>query len=119
MSQEESSPSLRRQVVEFNEHGKAIGPYAARYSTKLGKMTRQHCPPIYSEWPEVPIKDKDEMWKGVVALYIIPDDQKEKQFRKANKLWKNWKTTLRMHMDKYETVQEKKLNPATGVKQED
>ncbi|KAL5730186.1 hypothetical protein ACHQM5_003038 [Ranunculus cassubicifolius] len=34
-------------------------------------------------------------------------------------LWKNWKTTLRMHMDKYETVQEKKLNPARGVKQED
>ncbi|KAL5726613.1 hypothetical protein ACHQM5_009643 [Ranunculus cassubicifolius] len=24
-----------------------------------------------------------------------------------------------MHMDKYETVQEKKLNPASGVKQED
>ncbi|KAL5731629.1 hypothetical protein ACHQM5_004338 [Ranunculus cassubicifolius] len=79
MSQEESSPlpaphpnqtqgtPLRRQMVEFNDLGKAIGPHAAKYSTQLGKMTRQHCPPIYSKWPEVPTDDKDEMWKGVVV----------------------------------------------------
>ncbi|KAL5730185.1 hypothetical protein ACHQM5_003037 [Ranunculus cassubicifolius] len=73
MSQGESSPlptpqpnqtqgtSLRRKMVGFNELGKAIGLYAAMYSTHLGKMTRQHCPPIYSEWLEVPTDDKDEM----------------------------------------------------------
>ncbi|KAL5721761.1 hypothetical protein ACHQM5_005364 [Ranunculus cassubicifolius] len=108
---------LRRQIVDFNEFGKAMGPYAGKYSSLVGKMTRQHCPSIYSEWQQVPAEDKDEMWKGVVALYIVPDEHKVKQFRKANNLWKNWKTTLRRHMDKFETVQEQKRN--SGVKRED
>ncbi|KAF9619437.1 hypothetical protein IFM89_007012 [Coptis chinensis] len=57
------APPLVRIEVQFSGDGKAIGPNAAKYASRIGKLTRQHCPPQYSEWTLVPEEAIDFLWK--------------------------------------------------------
>ncbi|KAF9597180.1 hypothetical protein IFM89_016321 [Coptis chinensis] len=113
------APPLVRIEVQFNGDGKAIGPNAAKYASRLGKLTRQHCPPQYSEWTLVPEEAIDFLWKGILSWFDVPVEYRSQQPHKANNLWRNWKTTLRKHCDKYDTVLERKRNRKSGVKKEE
>ncbi|PIA57364.1 hypothetical protein AQUCO_00600238v1 [Aquilegia coerulea] len=102
---ESQGTSDTRIKVDFNQHGKPIGRNAAKFSTRLGCLTRTHCPPIYAEWPDEGLKDnKLDLWKGIQAEFIVPEEYKDAQLVHANQLWKNWKSSLRRHCDKYSTI---------------
>ncbi|XP_026423311.1 uncharacterized protein LOC113319261 [Papaver somniferum] len=53
---------------------------------------------------------KEDIWKNLVAEYVIPQVYKPNILSRARISWKNWKSQLRVEMDKHETVAEKKIN---------
>ncbi|KAF5191963.1 hypothetical protein FRX31_018450 [Thalictrum thalictroides] len=63
--------SETRIKVDFTIHGQAIGPNAAKYSTRLGCLTRTHCPPIYAEWSDKALNgNKDDLWDGIQHIHL-------------------------------------------------
>ncbi|KAF9592195.1 hypothetical protein IFM89_012689 [Coptis chinensis] len=62
----EAPPPVRIEV-QFNVDGKAVGPNVAKYASRLGKLTRQHCPPHYSKWTLVPVEAINLLWNGILV----------------------------------------------------
>ncbi|KAF9600725.1 hypothetical protein IFM89_011412 [Coptis chinensis] len=115
----EAPPPVRIEVY-FNVDGKAVGPNANKYASRLGKLTRQHCPPHYSEWTLVPRQAINLLWNGILSRVRCPKGISGlQQLHKANNMWRNWKSSLRKHCDQYDTILERKRNRKSGVKKEE
>ncbi|KAF9594198.1 hypothetical protein IFM89_028855 [Coptis chinensis] len=76
---EPKAPPPVRIEVQFNVDGKAVGPNAAKYASRLGKLTRKHCLPHYSEWTLVPVEAINLLWNGILV--------KRKRNRKSGEEW--------------------------------
>ncbi|KAF9612323.1 hypothetical protein IFM89_038926 [Coptis chinensis] len=116
---EPEAPPPVRIEVQFNVDGKAVGPNAAKYASRLGKLTRQHCPPHYSEWTLVPVEAINLLWNGILSWFDVPKRISANNYTKANNMWRNWKSSLRKHCDQYDTILERKRNRKSGVKKEE
>ncbi|XP_026423140.1 uncharacterized protein LOC113319057 isoform X2 [Papaver somniferum] len=99
----------RHQII-FDKYGRYCDVGSEQFANAIGKIVRARCPPAIDDWRMVPEIMKDDIWKNLVADYVIPQVSKPNILSRARISWKNWKSQLRVEMDKHETVAEKKRN---------
>ncbi|KAI3855190.1 hypothetical protein MKW92_037926 [Papaver armeniacum] len=99
-----------RQQIIFDKYGRYCDVGSEQFANAIGKIVRARCPPAIDDWRIVPEIMKEDIWKNLVAEYVIPQVYKPNILSRARISWKNWKSQLRVEMDKHETVVEKKIN---------
>ncbi|KAI3894773.1 hypothetical protein MKW92_030760 [Papaver armeniacum] len=99
----------RHQII-FDKYGRYCDVGSEQFANAIGKIVRARCPPAIDDWRMVPEIMKEDIWKNLVADYVIPQVSKPNILSRARISWKNWKSHLRVEMDKHETVAEKKRN---------
>ncbi|KAI3957983.1 hypothetical protein MKW98_020625, partial [Papaver atlanticum] len=105
-----SMPSDTRIPIIFDKYGRPCDAGSEEFVTDIGRILRAHCPPAIESWKIVPNSIKENIWKDVVIRYVVPEVYKPNILSKAKKSWKSWKHNLRLELDKYETVAERKIN---------
>ncbi|KAI3863356.1 hypothetical protein MKX03_023296 [Papaver bracteatum] len=105
-----SMPSDTRIPIIFDKYGRPCDVGSEEFVTDIGRILRAHCPPAIDSWKIVPNSIKENIWKAVVIRYVVPEVYKPGILAKARKSWKSWKHNLRLELDKYETVAERKIN---------
>ncbi|XP_026388866.1 uncharacterized protein LOC113283742 isoform X1 [Papaver somniferum] len=105
-----SMPSDTRIPIIFDKYGRPCDVGSEEFVMDIGRMLRAHCPPAIESWKIVPNSIKENIWKAVVIRYVVPEVYKPSILAKARKSWKSWKHNLRLELDKYETVAERKIN---------
>lgn len=64
--------SAKREVVDYNSKGQAIGKASVKLGTFLGALGRTMVPIIYENWRKVPKELKDKLWSYVkVYIYML------------------------------------------------
>ncbi|XP_026388853.1 uncharacterized protein LOC113283732 [Papaver somniferum] len=89
-----SRPSSTRIPIIFDKYGRPCDFESEEFATDIGRMVRAHCRPAFESWKKVPFSMKDNIWKDVVARYIISGIHKPNVFSKANKAWRTWRHQL-------------------------
>ncbi|KAI3915752.1 hypothetical protein MKW92_033181 [Papaver armeniacum] len=105
-----SMPSNTRIPIIFDKYGRPCDVGSEEFVTDIGRILRAHCPPAIESWKIVPNSIKENIWKDIVIRYVVPEVYKPSILAKARKSWKSWKHNLRLELDKYETVAERKIN---------
>ncbi|XP_026457054.1 uncharacterized protein LOC113357808 [Papaver somniferum] len=105
-----SLPSDTRIPIIFDKYGRPCDVGSEDFTVDIGRIVKAHCRPAIESWKIVPDSIKEIIWKDIVVKYIVPEIYKPYILSRANKSWKNWKHFLRLKMDKYETIAEKKKN---------
>ncbi|XP_026457058.1 uncharacterized protein LOC113357811 isoform X1 [Papaver somniferum] len=105
-----SMPSDTRIPIIFDKYGRPCDVGSEEFVTDIGRILRAHCPPAIDSWKIVPNSIKENIWKAVVIRYVVPEVYKPSILEKARKSLKSWKHSLRLELDKYETVAERKIN---------
>ncbi|XP_026388858.1 uncharacterized protein LOC113283735 [Papaver somniferum] len=105
-----SLPSDNRIPIIFDKYGRPCDVGSEDFTVDIGRIVKAHCRPAIESWKIVPDSIKENIWKDIVVKYVVPEIYKPYILSRANKSWKNWKHYLRLKMDKYETIAEKKKN---------
>ncbi|KAI3916508.1 hypothetical protein MKW92_007579 [Papaver armeniacum] len=103
-------PSDTRIPIIFDKYGRPCDVGSEDFTLDIGRIVKAHCRPAIESWKIVPDSIKENIWKDIVVKYVVPEIYKPYILSRANKSWKNWKHYLRLKMDKYETIAEKKKN---------
>ncbi|XP_026460693.1 uncharacterized protein LOC113361772 [Papaver somniferum] len=85
-----SKPSSTRIPIIFDKYGRPCDFESEEFAMDIGRMVRAHCRPAFKSWKKVPFSVKDDIWKDVVARYILSGIHKPNVFSKANKAWRTW-----------------------------
>ncbi|XP_026388865.1 uncharacterized protein LOC113283741 [Papaver somniferum] len=104
-----SMPSDTRIPIIFDKYGRPCDVGSEKFVTDIGRLVRAHCRPAIESWKIVPNSMKDNIWKDIVARYVVPEVYKPHVLSRASKSWKGWKQHLRRELDKHETVAERKI----------
>ncbi|KAI3870182.1 hypothetical protein MKX03_025778, partial [Papaver bracteatum] len=96
--------------IIFDKYGRPCDIGSEQFVMEIGKIVRAHCRPTIDSWTVVSEIIKDDIWNNVVVKYEVAEIYKPNILTKANVSWKNWKHQLRLVMDKYDTVDEMKIN---------
>ncbi|MCL7050754.1 hypothetical protein MKW94_007431 [Papaver nudicaule] len=105
-----NNPSGNRKLIIFDIYGRPCDVGSQQFATDIGKTVRAHCPPAIKSWRVVSNSIKENIWKYLVAQYVVPEVYKPSVLSRAGCAWKKWKSQLRTEMDKYETISERKIN---------
>ena len=59
-----------RKLVEWNARGQPVGKVSVNFSSTLGVIIREKVPITLKDWHEVKDKDRDNLWKLLMVIYI-------------------------------------------------
>ncbi|MCL7046031.1 hypothetical protein MKW94_024776, partial [Papaver nudicaule] len=99
-----------RKMIIFDIYGRPCDVGSEQFATDIGRIVRANSRPAIKDWKVVPNSTKENIWRIIVAKYVVPEVYKPNILSRARVCWKNWKSRLRAEMDKHETIAEKKEN---------
>ncbi|KAI3846527.1 hypothetical protein MKX03_008209 [Papaver bracteatum] len=88
-----------RQQIIFDKYGRYCDVGSEQFANAIGKIVRARCPPAIDDWRIVPEIMKEDIWKNLVAEYVIPQVYKPNILSRARISWKSWKRLFRKLYD--------------------